>query len=88
MKKFDIGLGFYLVLAMFLCLLAIAAISEAYRIHTLVNSVSEDGKAICALTGNERTQTTTIIVGKLILPQTIQEEEYYCAPGKFYWVAK
>lgn len=88
MKKFDLGLGFYLVLAMLLCLLAIAAIGESYRIHTLVNSVSEDGKVICSLTGNERTKNTTIIVGKLILPQTIQEEEYYCAPGKFYWVAK
>lgn len=88
MRKFDLGVVFYLALAMFLCLLVIAAIGESYRIHTLVNSVSEDGKVICSLTGNERTKTTTIIVGKLILPQTIQEEEYYCAPGKFYWVEK
>lgn len=88
MKKFDIGLWFYLLVAMLLCLVAVAAIGEGYRISQLVNSVDDDGETICALTGNERTRSSMVMVGKLILPQTAHEQEYYCAPGKYYWVSK
>ncbi|AUV57155.1 hypothetical protein FDJ47_gp41 [Enterobacter phage Ec_L1] len=88
MKKVDKGLSLFAALAIVAAVIGGATVSEGYRIHKLVNSVDDEGKVICALTGNERTRNTTVIVGKLILPETVEEQEYYCAPGKFYWVAK
>lgn len=88
MKKVDKGLSFFAALAIVFAIVGAATVSEGYRIHKLVNSVDDDGKVICALTGNERTRTYPVLAGKVTVMTTTQEQEYYCAPGKFYWVAK
>lgn len=88
MKKYDGGLKFFMVMFALACVVAVLTLVEGYRVHKLINSVDEDGKVICALTGNERTRHYPVLAGKVTVIQTAHEQEYYCAPGKFYWVAK
>jgi len=88
MKKHDRGIKFFMVIFVIACIISVLTLVEGYRVHELINIVDEDGKVICALTGNERTRTYPMLVGKVTIIQTTQEQEYYCAPGKFYWVEK
>lgn len=88
MKGWDRGLKFFMAIFVIACVISVGVLFEGYRVHQLINSVDDDGKVICALTGNERTRTYPILVGKVTIIQTAQEEKYYCAPGKFYWVSK
>lgn len=88
MKGWDRGLKFFVAIFVIACVTAAGALFEGYRVHNLINSVDDDGRVICALTGNERTRTYPLLVGKVTVMQTVNEEEYYCAPGKHYWVAK
>lgn len=88
MKGWDRGLKFFMAIFVIACVISVGVLFEGYRVHQLIKSVDDDGKVICALTGNERTRTYPMLVGKVTIIQTAQEEEYYCAPGKFYWVSK
>lgn len=88
MKKYDGGIKFFMVIFVIACIVTVLTLVEGYRVHKLINSVDDYGKVICSLTGNERSRTYPMLVGKVTVIQTAHEQEYYCAPGKFYWVAK
>lgn len=88
MKNYDGGLIFFMVIFFIACIIGALTTVEAYRVHKLINSVGDDGKAICSLTGNERTRTYPMLAGKVTIIQSAHEQEYYCAPGKLYWVKK